>query len=467
MFTLSTSDSAKHLDSFIFIFPSSSSIPSLHPFILSSAMIDPLSGASKPLPPPEILESRIRRPLQFAATFVPPEQLTNANPTRRHREIERVPGVPLDGQTGPGSVSEAKDEIARLLADVKRLNIGATSGDAHRLARPVPSLSAVGSSEWIESRIEALIFDTDTTTTAASTLDLGGLGMRVLTDKIAELQDMTRLAKRPVVGYEDPRGKLGIQRGAGRFPGNGQGRQFKRYTSAPVTVGTTTSRPAPVQPTPRAVSGPTQQARPNPRTRSSLRRELSTVSSASSTGGDAFSWSRVPSSSAGSALGEGDSFASTSTAVSDMSAGTLVDVNGIEEFSANAKDKGKGASVPQARRLGDSASAVSHFRKMHQIQTPAASERTFTRSSSAMTTFSPTGPSVAVRRREGMNQKTVSFAQLGVAPRKEEEMQKTRTSSAAWSRSPSGTWNPSAKDSWKGDSRGDVQLILSNNSLTW
>lgn len=431
-------------------------------------MIDPLSGTSKPLPPPEILDSRVRRPLQFAATFVPPEQLTNAKPTPRHREIERVPGVPLDGQPGPGSVSEAKDEIARLLADVKRLNIGATSGDAHRLARPVPSLSAVGSSEWIESRIEALIFDADTTTTVASTLDLGGLGMRVLTDKIADLQDMTRLAKRPVAGYEDPRGKLGIQGGAGRFPGNGQGRQFKRYTSAPVTVGTTTSRPAPVQPTPRAVSGPTQPARPNPRTRSGLRRELSTVSSASSNGGDAFSWSRVPSSSAGSALGKGDSFASTSTAVSDLSAGTLVDANEIVESLANAKDKGKGvASVPLSGRLGDSASAVSHFRKMHQIQPPAASGRTFTRSSSAMTTFSPTGPSTAVRRREGMNQKTVSFAHLGVVPLPEEEAQKTRTTSAAWSRSPSGTLNPAAKDSWKGDSRGDVQLILSNNSLTW
>jgi hypothetical protein len=167
-------------------------------------------------------------------------------------------------------------------------------------------------------------------------------------------------------------------------------------------------------------------------------------------------------------LGEGDSFASTSTAVSDMSAGTLVDVNEIGEHPANAQDKGKGiASVPPSRRLGDSASAVSHFRKMHQIQPPVASERTFTRSSSAMTTFSPTEPSATVRRREGMNQKTVSFAHLGVVPPKEEETQKTRMSSAAWSRSLSGTWNPSAKDSWKGDSRGDVQLILSNNSLTW
>lgn len=431
-------------------------------------MIDPLSGTSKPLPPPEILESRIRRPLQFAATLLPADQL--AKPTqRRHREIERVPGVPLDGHhDAPGSVSEAKDEIARLLADVKRLNIGVSNGDgdAPRLTRPVPfRSSAVGSSEWIESRIEALIFDADTTSTAASTLDLSGLAMPSVTEKIAELQDMTRLAQRPRPrqqhGYGDPRAALG----AGRVPG--QGRQFKRYSSAPLTTGTIAApRPPTAVPTPRAVSGPTQPPRPAARTRSSLHRELSAASSASSAGRDG--WSRVPSSSAGSALGEGESFASTCTAVSDLSTGTLVEVD-EGEASGNVIDKGKGVDRGlTSRRLGDPASAVSHFRKMHQIQPATASARTFAKSASAMTPFSPTGASPALemgRRREGMHQKTVSFAAPGAAP--PAATLKTRTASAAWSRSPSGTWNPAARDSWKGDSRGDVQLILSNNALTW
>ncbi|GHJ84037.1 hypothetical protein NliqN6_0439 [Naganishia liquefaciens] len=436
--------------------------------------VDPLSGTSKPLPPRDVLESRIRRPLQFAATLLPEEELgANANaessiaPRRRRREIERVPGVPLDDVLSgmPGSVSEAKDEIARLLQEVRRLNIGSTSEDAHRHARPSGRglSSAIGTPEWIESRIEALIFDVDVTNAAsAATLDLSGLGMRALGDKIAELQDMTRLVKR-----EDGRttqvaqGSLGAQ-----FPGASGTRQFKRYTSAPVSGLSGTSRveqaASPVDlrmATPRAVSGPSssQPASRPLRTRSALHREVSAASTASNSDATS-SWSRVAS--AASALGEGDSFASTtSTAVSDSSA-----LSGHTLVEGRLPEWNK--TDPRSSSLNDqpSTSVVSNFRKTHGMASSLGTGRTFARSSSAM------NPTETTERR-GMNVgKTVSFAQLGVGPsiRALPSVPALTPTSrrSGWLRSASGTLNPEQKGSWKGASRGDVQLILSNNMLT-
>lgn len=437
--------------------------------------VDPLSGTSKPLPPRDVLESRVRRPLQFAATLLPEEELgkdgnaeTMAATRRRRREIERVPGVPLDGVFGgmPASVSEAKDEIARLLQEVRRLNIGSTSGDAHRHARPSGrgQATAVGTPEWIESRIEALIFDADVTNAAtAATLDLSGLGMRALGDKIAELQDMTRLAKR-----EDGMQSVTAQGSLGaRFPTAAGARQFKRYTSAPVSGLSGTSRAEQASPAinlrasvPRAVSGPsTSQSASRPlRTRSALHREVSAASTASNSDATS-SWSRVAS--ATSALGEGDSFASTtSTAVSDASA-----LSGRTLVEGKEPEWNKTEPSLPSFHGQPSTSAVSNFRKTHHMALSAGKGRTFTRSSSAII------PTETTTRR-GMNAgKTVSFAQLGVASSDRATPAAPASTSTStrseWMRSASGTLNPGEKGSWKGASRGDVQLILSNNMLTW
>jgi hypothetical protein len=439
--------------------------------------VDPLSGTSKPLPPRDVLDSRIRRPLQFAATLLPAEELVKdaqtdtatAVPHRRRREIERVPGVPLDDMSSgmPGSVSEAKDEIARLLQEVRRLNIGTTSGDAHRHARPSGRgpMAAVGTPEWIESRIEALIFNADVTNAAtAATLDLSGLGMRALGDKIAELQDMTRLAKR-----EDVRSSVASQGAqAARLPG-AAGTQFKRYTSAPVTGLSGTSRLEQASPpinaravVPRAVSGPstTQQASRPLRTRSALHREVSTTSTASNSDATS-SWSRVPSTT--SALGEGDSFASTtSTVVSDVSA-----LSGRTLVDDNEQDWRKVDPRVASFHGAPSTSALSNFRKQHQMAPPAGSGRAFSRSSSAMI------PAETTARRGMGAGKTVSFAQLGVGssarplPAAPPPASAPVSGRSGWSRSASGTLNRGEKGSWKGASRGDVQLILSNNMLTW
>lgn len=437
--------------------------------------VDPLSGTSKPLPPRDVLESRVRRPLQFAATLLPEEELgkdvnaeTTAATRRRRREIERVPGVPLDGVLSgmPASVSEAKDEIARLLQEVRRLNIGSTSGDAHRHARPSgrDQAMAVGTPEWIESRIEALIFDADVTNAStAATLDLSGLGMRALGDKIAELQDMTRLAKR-----EDGRPSVMAQGSFGaRFPGSGGARQFKRYTSAPVSGLSGTSRAEQASPAitlraavPRAVSGPSTTQPPSRalRTRSALHREVSAASTASNSDATS-SWSRVPS--ATSALGEGDSFASTtSTAVSDISA-----LSGRTLVEGKEQDWNKTELRMSPFPGQPSTSALSNFRKTHHVASSAGTGRTFARSSSA------TIPTETTTRR-GMNVgKTVSFAQLGVGSLVRATPAAPAPSSTStrsgWMRSASGTLNHGDKGSWKGASRGDVQLILSNNMLTW
>ncbi|KAJ9103861.1 hypothetical protein QFC21_002323 [Naganishia friedmannii] len=518
--------------------------------------VDPLAGTSKPLPPRDVLESRVRRPLQFAATLVPTDdplstsqqqlQLQHNEPRiRPRREIERVPGVPLAGDV-PGSVNEAKDEIARLLQDVKRLNLGSTSGNAHSGARPRftydnqrSTTPALGSTEWLESRISALIFDADTigsvTAGDAATLDLSGLQMRVLSDKIGELQDMTRLAKRSYV--QTPAQGPSLPRTPSVALGK---RQFKRYTSAPVTTSTgntpsnlvitTNARPPATQigATPRAVSGPAQVARTYPstterahqpivRARSGLYRELSSASSASSSSSTLPGpGANVPSvrhsgmsrhSSRGSvtALGEGDSFASTS------SGATLVEEQDEEDEDAfgDSVIAGKGKMVASFPSSMDSQmhsrpsslqrntnSPLWHLKKAHDhYQDHQATEpslngtRTFTRSSSAMlpvssnsttsrTSILPDRETTAQpSRRRLISGKTVSFANLGIGgntrspsykgPGKHDQtLPADRASEQGWSRSASGTWNPVERTTWKGASRGDVQLILSNNMLT-
>ncbi|KAJ9120206.1 hypothetical protein QFC22_003106 [Naganishia vaughanmartiniae] len=517
--------------------------------------VDPLAGTSKPLPPRDILESRIRRPLQFAATLLPTDdplstlqqqqQNNDEHRTRPRREIERVPGVPLAGDV-PGSVNEAKDEIARLLQDVKRLNLGPTSGDAHSGARPSfgydntqrSSTPALGSTEWLESRISALIFDADTNSSAtagdAATLDLSGLQMRVLSDKIGELQDMTRLAKRSY----DRRPEFGPpQTRAPSVPlGN---RQFKRYTSAPVTtsmsetpgslVTTIHARPPVVQTgvTPRAVSGPARivPAYTSPtdktpqrtiRARSGLSRELSSTSSASSASSAApgastslarhggMSRHSSRGSVTGTALGEGDSFASTSsgaTLVEEEEEGdafgdsVAVGKGKMLAFPSHMDSQVSGMSAPSGSQQSGN-SPLWQFKKAHHEhhhhqaadQPSANATRTFIRSSSAMLPLSnnsahrtsmlpdpePPGP----LSRRPISGKTVSFANLGIGGGATPSPSATQDQSLppagsglqspaqGWSRSASGTWNPVERTTWKGASKGDVQLILSNNMLT-